>query len=44
MGNLSSAATLEMTQTLTLDNADVTGMVRALQTGCLLYTSDAADE
>jgi RNA polymerase sigma factor (TIGR02999 family) len=33
MGNLSSAATLEMTQTLTLDNADVTGMVRALQTG-----------
>src|SRR5688572_24097506 len=33
MGNPHSAATLDMTQPLTLDNADVTGMVRALQTG-----------
>jgi RNA polymerase sigma-70 factor (ECF subfamily) len=33
MGNPHSAATLDMTQTLALDSADVTGMVRALQTG-----------
>jgi RNA polymerase sigma-70 factor (ECF subfamily) len=33
MGNPQSAATLEMTQTLALDDADVTGMMRALQTG-----------
>jgi RNA polymerase sigma factor (TIGR02999 family) len=33
MGNSRPAATLDPTQTLTLDDADVTGMVRALQSG-----------